>query len=66
MADPVISAKGLSINDDGNRPGSGDVVGMGGAAGSERIQWGGVERGGVGIKTDRTIGDQRYTGLFPT
>ena len=29
-----------------------DVVGVGGAAGSEWLQWGGVERGGVGVKTD--------------
>ena len=51
---------GGNSNDDGSRPGSGDVVGVGGAAGSERIQWGGVERGGVGIKSRNSLRRDRF------
>ena len=42
------------------------MVGVGRAAGSEWLQWGGVERGGDGVKkTDQTLGNRRYTGLYP-
>ena len=45
---------GSGSNNDGISHGSGEVDGGGGVTGSQWLQWGGVERGGDGVKSEKT------------